>query len=218
MSKAFEMFSSSIGRKFVMSLTGLFLITYLVIHLAINLLSLVDAHLFNEASHFMGTNWFIQAMQYVLALGFIFHIVQGIALARSNAKARPQKYALDKPSTNSSFSSRSMIITGLLVLLFLVLHLRDYFWELKFDDMNGHATDFDLVVALFANPLYTGLYVFSFIMLGIHLNHGFQSAFQSVGVNHPKYTPGIKKFGVIYCVIVSAGFSLIALVHYFNSL
>lgn len=218
MSKALEMFTSSIGRKFVMSLTGLFLITYLIVHLSINLLTLVDAHLFNEASHFMATNWFIQAMQYVLAAGFVIHIAQGMLLSVRNAKARPVNYSYNRPSASSGFSSRSMLVTGLVIFLFLIIHLRNYFWELKFDDMEGYTNDYDLVVGLFANPVYTAVYVFSFILLAVHLNHGFQSAFQSLGANHPGYTPGIKKLGVLYCIVMGGGFSLIALVHYFNSL
>ena len=208
--------NSSIGRKVVMSLTGLFLISFLVVHLAVNLLTLVSAEAFNSAAHFMATNPLIQVMQYVLALGFIFHIIQGINLTLKNKQARPVGYAVNKPSANSSISSRSMIITGLLVLLFLILHLKDYFWEIKFDDMNGHATDYDLVVSLFKNPMYVLLYVFSFILLGVHLNHGFQSAFQSVGFNHNKYTPVIKTISTVFCIVIAAGFSLIAIYFFIN--
>lgn len=218
MSKALSMFTSSVGRKIVMSLTGLFLITFLTLHLAVNLLTLTSRDAFNEAAHFMGTNWFIQSMQYVLALGFLLHIVQGLILASQNSKARPAKYAYNKPSANSTFSSRSMIITGILVLLFLILHIRDYFWELKFDDMNGLPTDYDLVVTLFANPLYTVIYVISFVILSIHLNHGFQSAFQTIGANHPQYTPFIKILGTIFCWVMGLGYSAIAIIHYINQL
>jgi succinate dehydrogenase / fumarate reductase, cytochrome b subunit len=209
--------STSIGRKFFMSLTGLFLITFLTLHLAINLLTLVDKDLFNEASHFMATNVGIQIMQYVLALGFIIHIGLGIVLTLQNKKARPEKYAFNKPSANSGLSSRSMIYTGLLVLVFLGLHLKDYFIEIKFGDMNGFNNDYDLVVALFGMWQYTAIYVLAFIALGIHLNHGFQSAFQSLGANHSRYTPSIKKLSSIYCVVVAVGFSAIAIVHFVNS-
>lgn len=208
--------STSIGRKIVMSITGLFLISFILVHLGVNLLTLVGRDTFNEAAHFMATNPLIQTMQYVLALGFIIHIGQGINLSLKNNKARPIPYAMNKPSASSSLSSRSMLVTGVLVLLFLILHMKDYFWELKFDDMNGYATDYDLVVALFKNPLYSALYVFSFILLGIHLNHGFQSAFQSVGANHSKYTPMLKMAGSIFSIIVAVGFSAIAIYFSFN--
>jgi len=208
---------SSILRKVVMAITGLFLISFLIIHLAVNLLTLVDKDLFNSASHFMGTNFFIQVMQYVLALGFLFHIIMGVALQIQNRKARPIGYAMDKPSTNSSWSSRNMILTGVLILLFLILHLKDYLWEIKLGDMS-YRTDYDLVVTLFENPLYTAIYVFSFLLLGFHLDHGFQSSFQSVGINHNKYTPIIKIAGRIFSIIIALGFMSISLFFYFASL
>lgn len=200
-----------------MAVTGLFLISFIALHLAVNLLTLVSADAFNEASHFMGTNPFIQIMQYVLALGFILHIAMGIQLTMKNRQARPVAYAMNKPAENSSWSSRNMIVTGLLILLFLVLHIKDYFWEIKFGDMSMQS-DFELVTTLFQNPLYTFIYLFSFILLGFHLDHGFQSAFQSVGANHYKYTPLIKLLGRIFSVIVAIGFSAISLYFYLSSL
>lgn len=203
---------SSLTRKFWMSLTGLFLITFLILHLAINLLTLCsDPELFNEASHFMATNPVIQVMQYVLALGFIMHIGTGIRLNYLNNQARPVKYAHNRPALNSSTSSRSMIYSGLLVLVFLCIHIYDYFYKMKFV---GVADDYVLVTEHFGDWRYTLIYVASFILLGIHLNHGFQSAFQSVGANHRKYTPLIKKIGSIYSVVMAAGFSLIAIYHF----
>jgi len=210
---------SSLVRKFWMALTGLFLITFLLVHLAVNLLSLSsNPELFNEASHFMGTNFLIQVMQYVLAAGFIMHIGTGIYLTRQNQAARPVKYAMDKPSANSSFSSRNMAITGILIFFFLVLHLRDYFWILKFGDMTPYGDDYTLVVGLFSSLLYTALYVVAFILLGIHLHHGFQSSFQSLGARHPKYLPLVQKFGLWYSILVPGGFALIAIWHYINSI
>jgi succinate dehydrogenase cytochrome b subunit len=209
--------NSSILRKIVMSVSGLFLISFLVVHLSINLLILVDKDLFNAASHFMGTNFIIQIMQYVLALGFLLHIILGIVLNIQNKKARPISYAKNKPDEAASWSSRNMIVTGVLILLFVILHLKDYLWEIKFGDMSQR-TDYDLVVALFENPLYTFLYVFSFVLLGIHLDHGFQSSFQSIGANHSKYTPMIKKFGRYFSIVMALGFSSISLYFFITSL
>ncbi len=211
------MFSTSVGRKILMSLSGLFLITFIVVHLAVNLFSIFSAELFNEASHFMATNPLIQIMQYVLALGFIIHIVMGIKLTIQNNAARPVKYAYNKPGESSSFASRSMIYTGMLVLLFLILHMKDFFIAIKFGDLNGFDTDYDLLQGTFSIWYYTVIYVISFILLGIHLNHGFQSAFQSIGINHKKYTPWIKMAGVAYCILVTVGFSAIALFHFINA-
>lgn len=200
-----------------MGLTGLFLILFLANHLLVNSFTLISAELFNEASHFMQTNIFIQVMQYVLALGFILHIGMGIRLTMQNNKARPEKYAFNKPSANSTFSSRSMIITGLLVLAFLVLHIKDLFIPVHWP-VNPLLTDYDMVLAVFANPLYVAIYVVAFILLAIHLHHGFQSAFQSIGFNHHKYTPILKGLGAFYCILIGVGFTAIALVHYMNSL
>ncbi|MBI1307967.1 MAG: succinate dehydrogenase [Bacteroidetes bacterium] len=209
--------NSSILRKIVMALSGLFLISFLALHLTINLFTLISADLFNEASHFMATNWIIQLMQYVLAIGFVLHIAMGIQLTLQNKKARPSAYAMNKAAANSGWSSRNMIVTGLLVLFFLIVHLKNYFWVLKFGDM-PYSSDYELVVKLFENPLYTLLYVFAFVLLGFHLDHGFQSAFQSVGINHSKYTPAIKWLGRAFAVVVTLGFSLISLFFYFSSL
>lgn len=195
-----------------MSLSGFFLITFLILHLIINLFSLLpNPDLFNEASHFMASNPMIQIMQYVLAFGFIMHIGTGIRLTYLNNKARPVKYVKDKPGESSTAASRSMIYTGLLILAFLCLHLYDYFYKIKFV---GVEDDYLLVTELFDSWLYTLIYVVSFILLGIHLYHGFESAFQSLGVNHRKYTPILKKIGLIYSAITAAGFSLIAIYHF----
>ena len=122
----------------------------------------------------------------------------------------------NQASKNADLSSRSMIISGGLVLVFLVLHLRDYFYELKFIGLPEGDTDYDLVVKLFSDPIYTGFYVVSFILLGFHLNHGFKSAFQSVGANHKKYNNTIKIAGTLYSIFIALGFSAIAIVHFIN--
>lgn len=209
------MAQSSIARKFIMALTGFFLIVFLLTHLTINSFSLFSKELFNQGSHFMATNPFVYIMQYVLALGFIAHIVMGIKLTYQNNKARPVKYHYNRPSENSSLSSRSMIYSGLLVLLFLLLHMKDFFVEIKFNPTEGR-TDYDLLLSVFSNPIYVGIYVIAFIFLGIHLNHGFQSAFQSVGANHKKYTPIIRKSGTVYSILIALGFSVIAIFHFIN--
>ena len=166
----------------------------------------------------MATNPLIQIMQYVLAAGFIVHIGMGIKLTIQNNAARKINYAHNKPGENSSLSARSMIITGILVLAFLILHIKDFFIEIKFNDLSGLPSDYDLLLEVFKNPLYVGLYVLAFIALGVHLNHGFQSAFQSMGLNHKKYTPIIKAAGAIFCVIIALGFSSVALGHFINQL
>ena len=208
---------SSIVRKFIMALSGLFLIIFLITHLVINSLTLASSKdLFNEAAHFMATNPIIYAMQYVLALGFISHIGMGIKLTIQNKRARSQEYVYNKMSKNTDLSSRSMIVSGGLVIVFLALHLRDYFYQMKFVGLPEGTTDYDLVVNLFTNPYYTAVYVIAFIVLGIHLNHGFKSAFQSMGANHKKYNPLIKIVSTAYSIVIALGFSTIAIFHFIN--
>ena len=200
-----------------MALSGLFLIIFLITHLVINSLTLASSKdLFNEAAHFMATNPIIYAMQYVLALGFIIHIGMGVKLTIQNKRARSQEYVYNKMSKNTDLSSRSMIVSGGLVIVFLALHLRDYFYQMKFVGLPEGTTDYDLVVNLFTNPYYTAVYVIAFIVLGIHLNHGFKSAFQSMGANHKKYNPLIKIVSTAYSIVIALGFSTIAIFHFIN--
>ncbi len=207
--------TSSIGRKIVMSLTGFFLIIFLIVHLSINLSLFWGPNAFNEASEFMATNGVIQVMQYILAAGFILHIIQGISLELKNRSVRSVKYVVNKPSENSTFASRNMIHTGILVLLFLILHLWDFFVQLKFVGI-GNFTDYELVTNRFSSPLFTAIYVIAFVLLGIHLSHGFQSAFQSSGANYNKYKACIKNTGIGFSILIAIGFSAIAVYFFFN--
>jgi len=214
------MTQTSVARKFVMALTGFFLIVFLLVHLTINSFSLFSAELFNTGSEFMATNPLIYIMQYVLALGFIIHILMGIKLTWQNKAARPINYTYNRPGENSSLSSRTMIYSGGLVLLFLILHIKDFFVEIKFNHLSNvdvvNPTDFDLLLQVFSNPIYVIIYVVAFLLLGFHLNHGFQSTFQSVGASHKKYTPILKKLGTAYSILIAVGFSAIAIFHFVN--
>lgn len=216
---------TSIARKVLMALSGLFLLLFLLQHFLINFLSVISPDAFNEASHFMGTNPLIQFLaQPILIFGVVFHLAMGIYLERLNNKARQVKYAMIKPGTNSSWMSRNMIYTGLMVMAFLGLHFYD-FWipEITVKYVEGDMTGllasgeyryFHELQQKFHDPIRTGLYAVSFVFLALHLLHGFQSAFQSVGFNHGKYTPIIKKLGNIYAILIPLGFIFIAIFHY----
>lgn len=218
---------TSIGRKIAMALSGFFLLIFLLQHCLINFLSVISPESFNITSHFMGTNPLIQfALQPVLAFAVVFHIGMGIKLEMQNRAARPVKYAMEKQSANAPWVSRNMIITGIMVLLFLALHFYD-FWlpelSVKYvsGDMSGLNQDgefryFEELVHKFTDPIRVGLYVLSFVFLALHLLHGFQSAFQSVGFRHNRYTPIIKKLGDIYAIVVPLGFVFIAVFHFLN--
>ena len=213
--------SSSIARKVAMALSALFLIMFLIIHLAVNLTSLFSEQLFNEMSHFMGTNPLIQfAMQPVLIFGVVFHFVMGFILEWKNKKARNVQYVKYNGGASASWMSRNMIYSGLVILAFLVLHFVD-FW---FPEMNHKYIEvlpedpsryFTELQHKFVSPLRTGFYVIAFALLALHLLHGFQSAFQSVGFNN-KYTSAVKSFGKFYSFVIPLGFIIIALYHHFN--
>lgn len=217
--------NSSVGRKFAMALSAFFLMIFLLLHFAINILSVFSPDAFNVASHFMGTFWAVQfLMQPVLILGVIFHFVMGFVLELRNKKARQVSYVKNNGAANSSWMSRNMIWSGLAILAFIVLHFIDFWFpELNtkyvMGDMsgmhNGEFRYFHELVAKFHNPFRVGAYVLAFVFLALHLLHGFDSAFQSVGANN-KYTKGLTTFSKIYAIGIPAGFIFIALFHYFT--
>ncbi|MBT6438914.1 MAG: succinate dehydrogenase cytochrome b subunit [Flavobacteriales bacterium] len=221
------MIQSSIARKIAMALSGFFLLVFLLQHCTINFLSVISPASFNNVSHFMGTNPLVQfALQPVLAFGVIFHLAMGIRLELLNRSSRPIKYAMEKASENANWMSRNMIITGIMIFLFFGLHFYDFWFpelNTKFimGDMSGLNPEggfryFEELQHKFIDPIRVGLYVISFIFLSLHLMHGFQSAFQSVGFRHNKYTPIIKKLGTLYAIAIPAGFVFIALFHFIN--
>ena len=213
--------SSSIGKKFAMALSALFLMIFLLQHFAINILSVFSESAFNKASHFMGTFWAVQyLLQPVLIFGVIFHFVMGFVLEIQNRKARQIKYAKNNGNANSSWMSRNMIWSGFAILAFIVLHFID-FWipemQYKYIDFSPENPKryFHELVEKFHNPVRVSAYVIAFIFLILHLLHGFNSAFQSVGANN-KYTKALKGFSKIYAIGIPLGFIFIALFHHFT--
>ncbi|SDR92104.1 succinate dehydrogenase / fumarate reductase cytochrome b subunit [Gillisia sp. Hel1_33_143] len=213
---------SSVAKKFAMALSGLFLVLFLAQHFTINLTSVISPDVFNELSHFMGTNFLVQALlQPVLIFGVCFHFIMGFVLEIQNRKARSINYVRYNGSANSSWMSRNMIWSGAVVLAFLGLHFYD-FWvpELVHKYVESNPEDatryYGELVEKFHSPVRTGLYVLSFIFLMLHLLHGFSSSFQSVGFNN-KYSKGLRGFTVAYAIVIPLGFIFIALFHHFNN-
>lgn len=219
------LFKTSVARKVAMALSALFLILFLIIHLAVNLTSVISENTFNELSHFMGTNPLIQfAMQPVLLAGVIFHFVMGFVLEIQNKKARgSEKYYAYNGGANSSWMSRNMIITGVMILLFLALHLWD-FWvgEMNYKYIQFNEPDptryYHELIEKFHEPLRVGMYVLCFVFLCLHLLHGFQSAFQSMGWKDDARKKLISQVGNWYSYIICGGFIFIALFHYIKFL
>ncbi|MEN9908521.1 MAG: hypothetical protein RLZZ540_1670 [Bacteroidota bacterium] len=212
---------SSIAKKVAMALSGLFLMLFLAQHFLINMTSVISADVFNAISHFMGTNPLVQfVIQPILIVGVVFHFIMGFVLDIQNRKARPVNYASYNGAANASWASRNMIISGSVILAFLALHFYD-FWvpEMVYKYVEFNPADetryFHELAEKFVDPVRTGLYSLSFVLLSLHLRHGFSSSFQSVGQNN-KYTKGMKNFGLWFSVIVPLGFVFIALFHHFN--
>lgn len=212
---------SSIAKKVAMALSGLFLMLFLAQHFLINMTSVISADVFNAISHFMGTNPLIQfVIQPILIVGVVFHFIMGFVLDIQNRKARPIGYASYNGAANASWASRNMIISGSVILAFLALHFYDFWFpEMIYKYVEFNPADetryFHELAEKFVNPVRTGLYSLSFVLLSLHLRHGFSSSFQSVGQNN-KYTKGMKGFGLWFSVIVPLGFVFIALFHHFN--
>lgn len=208
---------SSITKKIVMACAGFFLVVFLLVHLGINLTLLRGdgGEWFNAASNFMSTNYIVKIFEIVLMLGFLIHMLVGIILTLQNWAARPVGYKKCS-KTKTSFFSRYMIWTGLIIFIFLAIHFMNfYFVKLGLVPVPDGAKDkhdfYTMVINLFQLPLYSWIYIVLIAILGFHLNHAVQSAFQTLGMNHDKYLPTIKAVSAIYAIIVACGFIIIPL-------
>jgi succinate dehydrogenase / fumarate reductase cytochrome b subunit len=212
-----EFFTSSIGKKFIMSLTGISLIAFLVVHVGINACIWANdgGEMFNKASHFMGTNVIIRILEVGLFAGLILHIVQGLVLEVQNRSRRKTGYAVKLGNRGSKWYSRSMGLLGTLLLFFLVMHL-SHFWvpsrftDLPTVDIDGKeiANQYADIIRVFQSPLVDILYILGCASLLYHLLHGFQSAFRTLGVPNGKYINIIRVVGDAFAVLVSVAFAM----------
>jgi len=209
--------SSSLGRKVVMSLTGLFLSSFLIVHMAGNLQLFKDdgGRAFNEYTYFMTHNPLIITVSYLLYTSILVHALMSFILTRHNQASRPVKYAYSHPEANSPWSSRNMGILGTVLLLFIIIHMRTFWYEMHFGSVPMAEYDgkqykdlYSVVKVAFAEWWYVLLYVVSMAAVGFHLAHGFQSGFQTMGIRHPKYTPIIETVGrYFFAVIIPVAFA-----------
>ncbi|MBG6235160.1 succinate dehydrogenase / fumarate reductase cytochrome b subunit [Pedobacter sp. CAN_A7] len=214
-------FSSSIGKKLIMGITGLFLVLFLIVHCFLNaLIFFNDGGLtFNQGADFMAHNWLIRAGEIVLFVGLLAHIFQGARLTFQNQASRPVKYAVHDGKSNSKWYSRSMGLLGTLLLIFLIVHLSNFWFVSRFTgipshDANGFEDLFAVMKVTFSNVWLVILYVLAMVSLCYHLLHGFASAFQTLGWNHPKYNGLISGFGVWYSIIISVLFAAMPIAMY----
>lgn len=215
-------FNSSVGKKLIMSISGIFLMLFLLVHLTTNLLLLVgDGELYNKAAHLLASTPALKAVEILLALGFIFHILYASIITLKNRKARPIPYSKSASNDLTTWSSRNMYILGFTILAFLVLHIINFFLKLRFGEVpyvNG--TDMHnsylLVSEFFIDYWwYNLIYIVSAILLGLHLSHGFWSAFQTIGINNKSWLKRLEVVSYIYAIIIAAGFTIIPLYFWF---
>jgi succinate dehydrogenase / fumarate reductase cytochrome b subunit len=202
---------SSISKKFVMALAGLFLITFLPVHLTINFLLLKsNPESFNKAAHFMATFPLIKIVEIILIAAIIIHLSYGIFLQIQNWLARPVGYVSGNKS-KTSFFSKFMIWTGASILTFLILHFFNFYF-VRLGLIEGNPDDFySVAYGLFKIPAYNYIYLICFVLLGLHLFHAFSSAFQTLGLNHRIWTPIVKVFAWIYSIAIPLGFAIISI-------
>ncbi|MCH7677656.1 succinate dehydrogenase cytochrome b subunit [candidate division KSB1 bacterium] len=224
MPQLLKFIGSSVGKKFLMALTGLAMVIFLLEHLSGNLLLFSkNPDPYNEYADFLlSFGWLIIVAELGLIAILLFHMVSAISISIGKKKARPVAYAktgnAGEPS-KKTFSSKTMIWTGLLIFAFIAIHLKTF----KFGPNYSSTVDgvemrdlHTLVWEVFQNPIYVVWYVGALIFLGFHLRHGFWSAFQSLGVHHPRYTPVIYSVGILVAIIISVGFLGIPLWIYFT--
>ncbi len=219
---------SSIARKYWMSLTGLFLVTFLIVHLAGNLqlldLSEEGQLEFNAYAHFMTTFTPIVIVSYLLYASILFHAIDALVITLANRRARPQGYKSYQPHRPTGFSARNMGILGTVVLVFIIVHMQQFWYQMKWgpleNDVDGNTDLAATVIALYTDAqwglVWTILYVIAMAAVGFHLWHGFASAFRTLGLDHPKYTPIIKGIGKVFSVVVPAAFAVIPVYIYIN--
>ena len=221
MIKSHNYFTSSIGKKQVMALTGLGLLGFTATHLLGNILILGGADMFNMYAHVLTSNNAIYVAEAGLFGMFVLHIVLAVIIKLQNVGARPHGYYVKmKTGRGETFASSTMALTGLLLLVFIILHLLNFKYGSNYPVTVDGVQIRDLyrtVIEYFRNPLYVAWYVFAMAALGLHTSHGFQSMFQTWGLNHKKYTPIVQMLASAYGLFVASGFSLLAIYCHFQN-
>ncbi len=198
-------FGSSLGKKLMMAVTGLFFCVFLVLHLAGNLTIYMGKDVFNSyAEHLHSLGPLLTLAEWGLLIFAVIHISTGLLLFYQNFKSRPERYAVNKRAGGRTLGSATMPYTGVILLLFVIYHLLNFHFVDK-----THTTIFQIVSNAFAQPSYVVIYTFAMIIAAVHVSHGFWSAFQTLGANHPKYTPFLRGLSLVFSLIVGIGFGFI---------
>ncbi len=214
---------ASVGKKLIVGLSGLFLILFLVVHLAVNLTMFAGRDTYNAVAHWMGTNPAILAMRPVLAAGLVVHILVSSYLAWSNWRSRPERYAMVDAAGGSTWASRHMFVLGGLVILFLGLHLSSFAIPMTFgspplaENSPVMKDAYALVTARFGLWWYVSLYTAAMVFLGLHVAHGLQSAIQTVGLSNRRWRRRWARVGNVYAAVVAVGFASLPLYFFIQS-
>ncbi|MDR2466919.1 MAG: succinate dehydrogenase cytochrome b subunit [Prevotellaceae bacterium] len=213
-----NIFSSSIGRKLVMSLSGFFLLVFLLVHVSVNLTALFSREAYEAACTFMDTNIIIQVMVPVLALGFAVHILYSIIITLKNRNARPVGYASGNNTEAASWGAKNMFVLGLIVIGFLGLHLSQFWAKMQLQHFLGHegANAYDLLAALFDKWYHCLMYIVWVVALYFHISHGFWSAFQTLGTSNSNWIPRLQCAAKIYALAITLGFVSIPVYFFFG--
>lgn len=210
MSEKTRFYSSSVGRKYIVGLTGLFLCSFLVVHFSANLLLFKNdgGTSYNRFSEFMATNIAIRTLEVLLFVGFLIHIIWASLVWLHNRQSRPERYTMSRANENSTQTSRIGFLTGSIVFIFLVVHLNSFWVPTRFGTMP--VTEYEMVKTGFSNPLYDIFYLVALVLLGFHLRQGFQSAFQTFGLR-PFWRKPLDLIAVIFWLIFPLGFAAMPL-------
>lgn len=205
-------------KKTILALTGLFICVFLIAHLAANFLLLFPEEeariLYNNYSAALRGNPFITVIAYLNYACILFHVIYAAVITRTNRQAKPDRYLMNKAHENSSWTSQNMMLLGLMILCFIVVHMANFWFKVK---IQGHHDDlYQMVIDLFKNPYYLVFYVAASLPLGLHLSHGVQSAFKTLGLYHKKYLRWFAKASVAYALIIGCGFAIIPIILYFR--
>lgn len=215
------MFTSSVGKKLVMSFTGIFLILFLIVHAGLNacIWAMDGGEMFNKGAHFMGANVVPRILEIGLFAGFILHIVQALMLTVKNNKARSVGYAVSYGNAGSKWYSRSMGLLGTIILLFLIIHLAHFWFPNRSHQgflLGEEINLYDTMKEVFSHLWVVIVYVLGCISLGYHLAHGFQSAFKTIGVHNKRYHVMLRSIGYVFSVVITLVFALMPISFYLN--
>jgi succinate dehydrogenase / fumarate reductase cytochrome b subunit len=208
-----RVFSTSVGTKLLIALTGLFLVAYLVVHIAGNLMVFLGRDLFNEYSHTLTSNPIVVVIEVVLVIGFVIHIFKAVGMFLANRRARPVGYHVKRSPgapSRKSLASSTMILTGVWLLVFVILHVQAFRFGLDYQTPEGIRDLYRVEMEIFSSPLTAAFYVLTMVLVGSHLWHGFSSAFQSLGADSPRWTPRLLMAGRALAVLIAGGFIVIA--------